>query len=312
MRLIALALALAAPAAHAQTVTTEADGSRTLTVETLVPAPPEAVWQAVSTAEGWKSWAVPAAWLSGDILETAYDPAAQPGAANNIQQRFIERVPGQSLVFRTVKTPAGFPHAQAFMGVTHVLQLLPEAGGTRVRLTDRGYPAGAEGEELLGFFKTGNQATVDHLAARFGLVPLDFLVGHCWQAKRNQGLDTHCFKPEGATVRDHHEVVADGKKVYWGDTVYRWDPAARATAYVYTSPAGGMSGQVHATADGLDFGTSFFQFEPVRPSNDLAQATQGIHIRTTWTRAGDTAYDVLEQVREQNSPAPAIRYTRAD
>lgn len=311
MRLIALALLIASPAA-AQTVTTEGDGSRTLVVEALVSAPPEAVWQAVSTAEGWKSWAVPAAWLSGDMLETSYIASAKPGDASNIQQRFLERVPGRSLVFRTVKTPDGFPHAQVFMGVTHFLQLLPEAGGTRVRLTDRGYPAGAEGDALLGFFKPGNQQTLDHLAARFALTPLDFLTGHCWSAKRDEGVDTHCFKPDGATVRDHHEVMADGKKVYWGDTIYRWDPVAGAVSYAYTSPAGGMSGHVRATATGLDFGTSFFQFEPVKPSNDLTQTTQGLHITTTWTRIGDTAYDVLEEVREKNVPTSPIRYTRID
>jgi uncharacterized protein YndB with AHSA1/START domain len=310
MRLIAFALALAAPAAHAQTVTTQGDGSRTLTVEALVPAGPDAVWQSVSTAEGWKSWAVPVAWLSGDVLETSYIPSARPGDAGNIQQRFLERVPGHTLVFRTIRTPEGFPHAQAFMGVTHFLLLLPEAGGTRVRLTDKGYPAGPAGDELLGFFKTGNQETLDHLAARFGLAPLEFLAGHCWRATRDEGVDTHCFKADGATVRDHHEVVADGKTVYHGDTVYSWDPAAKATGYVYTSPAGGMSGHVAPTANGLDFGMSFFQFEPVTPSNDLTRSTRGIHIRTTWTRVGDSAYDVIEDVREKNAPAVPIRYAR--
>lgn len=312
MRLIALALLIASPAA-AQTVTTEGDGSRTLTVEAMVSAPPEAVWQSVSTAEGWKSWAVASAWLSGDLLETSYSASARPGDATNIQQRFTERVPGRSLVFRTVKTPAGFPHAETFMQVTHFLQLLPEAGGTRVRLTDKGYPAGAEGDELLGFFKSGNQATLDHLARHFALAPLDFLTGHCWSGKRPEGaIDTHCFKAADGTVTDHHDVVAGGKTVYQGDTVYRWDPGAKVVRYVYTSPAGGMSGEVRPVPNGLDFGTSFFQFEPVRPSNDLTQTNAGLHITTTWTRVGDTAYDVLETVREAPGPEAPIRYTRVD
>lgn len=145
------------------------------------------------------------------------------------------------------------------------------------------------------------------------LAPLAFLTGHCWSGTRPEGgVDTHCFKADGAVVRDHHEVVANGKIVYQGDTLYRWDPAAHAIAFVYTSPAGHMSGHVAGTATGLDFGLSFFEFEPVKPSSDFNQATQGLHIRTSWTRVGDTAYDVLDEVREAPRPAAPIRYTRAD
>ncbi len=310
MRLIAVVLLTAAPlSAQAQIVTTEVDGSRTLVVEALVPAPPAAVWRSVSTAEGWKSWAVPAAWLTGDILETAYDPAARPGGAGNIQQRFLERVPGHSLVFHTIKAPAGFPHAQAFMGVTHFLQLLPEAGGTRVRLTDRGYPAGAEGDELLGFFKTGNQQTIDHLAAHHALAPLDFLVGHCWRGSRaGDGVDTHCFKADGDVIRDHHEVMSGGKKVYQGDTVYRWDATAQAVRYAYTSPAGSMNGMVHAMPGGLDFGIA--TFEPAQPRDE--QGRPPLEIRTRWMRVGATGYDVFDEILARSMTTDPVRYTRVD
>jgi uncharacterized protein YndB with AHSA1/START domain len=300
MRLIALALLVASPAA-AQTVTTEGDGSRTLVVEALVPAPPQAVWQSVSTAEGWKSWAVPAAWMRGDILETAYDPAAEPGGPNNIQQRITERVPGHSLVFRTIKAPVGFPHAEAFMGVTHFLQLLPEAGGTRVRLTDRGYPAGAEGDALLGFFKTGNQQTLDHLAARHGLAPLDFLVDHCWYGVlKNLDPDTHCFTRAGGEVHDHHDVTHDGKSVYSGDTVYAWSNGA--IHWTYTSADGGtMKGEVLGLPGGLDFGTADFVGAD---GAKVSMTTRWIHPQ------GTTAYLATMEVTGQ--PIEARRYKRTD
>ena len=302
MRLIALALLLAAPAAQAQTVTTEGDGSRTLTVEALVPAPPEAVWQSVSTAEGWKSWAVPVAWLNGDLLETAYDPAATPGSPDTIQQRFVERVPGKSLVFRTVKVPAGFPHGEVFMGVTHFLLLLPEAGGTRVRLTDKGYPAAPAGDELLGFFRTGNQQTIDHLAARWGLAPLDFLAGHCWQGKLPNGdTDTHCFKAERGQVIDRHEVVRAGAKVYWGDTVYAW--GAGAIGFTYADMSGGqMKGRVRQAPDGLDFGTSDFV------DTGGARTT----IATRWVRVGDAAYEARDSSPTDAHFNRTTRYERVD
>lgn len=299
MRLIALALLLAAPAAHAQTVTTEGDGSRTLVVEALVPAPPEAVWRSVSTAEGWKSWAVPAAWLSGDILETAYDPAAKPGDPGNIQQRFTERAAPRSLVFRTVKAPAGFPHAQAFMRVTHFLLLRPEAGGTRVQLTDRGYPAGPEGDELLAFFKTGNQQTLDHLVARHGLAPLDFLVGHCWRGVVAEGIDMHCFKAADGKILDHHEVVAEGKTVYAGDTVYAWSDGAAHWTYT-SSDHGTMKGEVRGVPAGLDFGTADFV---AADGTKLTMTTRWIHAE------GADAYMATV---ETAGHIEARRYKRAD
>ena len=70
MRLLAFALALStmAPLAAAQTIV-EADDTRTMAVEAWVPAAPADVWEAVTTAEGWKSWAVPAAWYAAtDVL----------------------------------------------------------------------------------------------------------------------------------------------------------------------------------------------------------------------------------------------------
>jgi len=301
MRLIALALVLAAPAANAQTIVTEADGTRTLTVETLVAAPPAAVWQEISTAEGWMRWAVPKAWLAGDVLETAYDPAAQPGAAGNIEQRFLERVPGRSLVFRTIKTPAGFPHAEAFMQVTSRIALIPEGKGTRVRLTGAHYPAGAAGDELLGFFKTGNQQTLDHLAARFTLAPLDFLAGHCWRGTLPNGdVDTHCFKLGGGRLVDHHEVLRAGTKVYWGDTIYA--PEAGTIGWTYTDRSGGvMKGNVRQAPDGLDFGTADY----------IGTSGAKITIATRWVRIGDNAYEArsISALPAQNR---TTRYTKTD
>ncbi len=163
--LLLLSIAAALPAA-AQEIRIERDGSRTLVHETLVPAAPAAVWEAIATAEGWRGWAAPLAWTAPadpDLIETSYDPAAKPGDAGNIQQRIVARLPGRLLVFRTVKTPSGFPHAQAFLGVTQFFELAPEGAGTRVRLTGVNYPAGAEGDARLGFFRDGNRIALEQL-----------------------------------------------------------------------------------------------------------------------------------------------------
>lgn len=305
MRLIAAALviaAIAAPAA-AQTIT-EADGTRTMATEAWVPATPALVWDAVTTAEGWKRWAVPAAWyVQPDLLETSYDPNAKPGGANNIQQRIVARLPGRLLVFRNAKTPPGFPHAAEFAGVTQFMELIPDGEGTRVRLTGSGYPAGAAGDTLLGFFVSGNQQTLDQLAARFGTAPLDFLAGHCWKGTLPTGdANIHCFDRSEGKIRDRHEVLREGKKVYGGETLYAWNPAERRIDYVYTGMGGGeMRGTARRDGEDLDFGTT----------DHVAKDGTRITITTRWIRVAPNVYEARD-----SSPTPKfnhnIRYTRVD
>jgi uncharacterized protein YndB with AHSA1/START domain len=303
---VAVALLAAAPAYAQDRIETEADGSRTLVTEAFVPAPPDAVWQAATTAEGWKRWAVPSAWTAPndpDLLETAYNPNAKPGDANNIQQRFVARLPRRLLVFRTVRTPPDFPHSDAFMRVTQFFEFAPEAGGTRVRLTGVNYPAGAEGDILLGFFKTGNRTTLDSLAQRLALEPLDFLVGHCWKGTLPTGeANVHCFDRVEGKIRDRHEVLREGSKVYGGETIYAWNPEAKQVGYVYKGMGGGeMRGSFHADGADLDFGTT----------DHVAKDGKRITIATRWVRVADNAYEARDQ-----SPTPhfthSVRYTRVD
>ena len=305
-RIILLLLALLAFAspAHAQDhVVTEANGTRTLVTEVWVPAAPDNVWQAVTTAKGWKSWAVPQAWMTGDILETSYDPAARQSDPANIQQRFVTLLPGTLLGFRTVRTPPGFPHADAFKGVTQRIELIPEGAGTRVRLTGANYHAGAEGDALLGFFGPGNKTTLERLAARFGLAPLDFLAGHCWQGTIPNGdLNTHCFARVDGTIRDRHEVFRAGKKVYGGETIYAWDGEARIAGFTYTGMDGGvMKGSVRQDDADLDFGSS-----------DYVGQGGSVTIATRWIRVAPNTYEARDTSTTNAKFNRTTRYTRVD
>jgi uncharacterized protein YndB with AHSA1/START domain len=162
-------------------VTTEQDGSRTLTHELIVPAPVAQVYAAVAGPAGWRTWAVPHAWTSADdptVMETSYSPNARAGNPGNIRQRFLLQVPNRLVAWRTIHAPPGFPHAELFYRVTHLFELEPSGAGTRVRLTGVGYPAGAAGDTLVGFFREGNRATLEQLRTRFVSGPVD------WAAKR--------------------------------------------------------------------------------------------------------------------------------
>lgn len=176
--LLALVLILAGPASAQGQRIAESDGTLTLAHQVVVDAPAAEVWAAISTPQGWMTWAVPIARSDAadpDLLETAYDPAARPGQPQTIQQRFILRVPGRLLAFRTVRAPAGFPEFDTFARVASIFELEPEGDRrTRLRLTMTGYPDNEAGRRLIGFFDQGNAISLERLQRRFRSGPLDW------------------------------------------------------------------------------------------------------------------------------------------
>ena len=154
---------------------TDADGSHTLVHETLVRAPADLVWQAISTADGWTGWAVPVAWMDGDLLETSYTPGASRGDPSTIRQQIVARIPGRLLVFKTTKAPERFPNFETFRQIVHILEVEPVGPEeTRVRLTSSGYPDTDAGRQLLGFFRDGNRVSISRLRQRFVSGRLDW------------------------------------------------------------------------------------------------------------------------------------------
>jgi uncharacterized protein YndB with AHSA1/START domain len=156
----------------------EADGSLTLSHEVVVAAPAAEIWAAISTPEGWRTWAVPVSWTAADdphSIESSYDPAARPGDPSIIRQHFITRLPGRLLVFRTTRAPQGLPHFDVYARVTSFFELeAVDAGHTRVRLTGAGYADSEAGRLLLGFFRDGNRISLERLRDRFVNGPIDW------------------------------------------------------------------------------------------------------------------------------------------
>ncbi|HEY0627913.1 MAG TPA: SRPBCC family protein [Sphingomicrobium sp.] len=162
-----------------------ADGSQILVHETTVAAPPAEAWAAIATAEGWKSWAVPTAWMEGELLETSYAPAAARGDDTTIRQQIILKVPERLIAFRTTKAPKGFPNFESFSRTTHWIELEPAGEGrTRVRLVSAGYADDEAGRQLAGFFTEGNRISLERLRQRFAEGPIDWTTEQRTAAKR--------------------------------------------------------------------------------------------------------------------------------
>ena len=314
----ALLLGLAAAPALAATKERAPDGTHLLVNEAIVDAAPADVWAAISTAEGWKSWAVPVAWAPApDMIETSYSAAAKPGDPSTIRQQVLLRVPRRLMVFRTVKAPAGFPDFDTYARVVSAFELEPAGDGrTRVRLTGSGYADTEAGRRLLGFFEKGNQVSLDALKSRFAragaplplraeLEPLRFLLGHCWRGEfRNKAVDVHCFESAygGQHVRDRHEVAGPGAP-YRGETLYSWDGAAKRVGYTYWNSSGGVSrGTMAAKADGLDFGDETYTGADGRKMT----------ISTMWRKVGPDAYETVSRSAADPTGSRVVRYTRVD
>ncbi|HEX8654634.1 MAG TPA: SRPBCC domain-containing protein [Allosphingosinicella sp.] len=152
------------------------DGRHNLVHEVILPAAPAEVWRAISTAEGWRTWAVPVAWTPRpDTIETSYTPTARSGDPTTILQGIFVAVPERMLVFRTVRPPVGFPNFETYAQVTSILEIEAAGDGrTRVRLTGAGYADNEAGRQLMDFFREGNRVSLERLRRRFVDGPIDW------------------------------------------------------------------------------------------------------------------------------------------
>lgn len=170
--LLALSLAVAPAAAHADDRAVEVevvdhdDGTRTLAHSAIVDAPPEKVWEAFSTREGWKSWGVAFAEMDvrvGGTIESGYVPGAEAGDPRNIVHRILALVPNRLMVTRVEKAPEGGPVGMDVLGrlwAVYELEELDE-GRTRLTISGHGYRDGQPDDGIIAFFEQANTASIE-------------------------------------------------------------------------------------------------------------------------------------------------------
>jgi uncharacterized protein YndB with AHSA1/START domain len=186
----AAALALAA-SAHAQkapsikdfpevtdTSFKEANGNSVLQISLVIPAPRGAVWDQVTTTEGYLRWATPMAKIDfgvGGMIEASYDAKAKLGDPDNIRNRIVGYVPGRWLALKNEQAPHDLPDREEFKQVVTIMEFEDAGpGATRVTLTGVGYKPEPAYQELLQHFGWGNAYTLMKLKQSFTKGPIDW------------------------------------------------------------------------------------------------------------------------------------------
>lgn len=154
------------------------DGSRVLQQSIVVPATARQVWDAVTTTEGMRSWAVPVVQVDfrpGGIWESAYSLDARIGAPGNIKNRILSFLPLRMLSFQVVAAPPGFARAELLPDIVTVIEL-DELDPSSVRVTESmvGYKPGEGYDTLYSFFQAGNAWSLKKLHQRFIEGPIDW------------------------------------------------------------------------------------------------------------------------------------------
>jgi uncharacterized protein YndB with AHSA1/START domain len=158
---------------------TEPNGAHVLQLSIRIQAPVSKIWNLFISADGWRSWAVPVAWVDfgvGGLVETSYNATAVRGAPGNIKNSIVAYVPERLLVLRNIQAPPGFEHAEDFAKTVTVINLRSVGkDSTEVEMDGVGFLATPAFDALLQKFRFGDSWTLEHLkrAAEHG--PVDWV-----------------------------------------------------------------------------------------------------------------------------------------
>lgn len=151
-----------------------------LELERIVPARPAEVFKAWTTVEGVKSFLAPEAKIElkpGGAYEPYFMPALPPGMKGAEGCTVVSFEPGKKLAF-TWNFPPSLPKLREANARTEVtVELVPEGGRTRVKLTQTGWKEGAEWEQGRAYFERAWGFVLARLERRFRRGPIDWKYG---------------------------------------------------------------------------------------------------------------------------------------
>lgn len=145
---------------------------RSFQTSATVPAPIATVWQAMTSAEGWKRMGVPFVVMEfrvGGVIESSYTDKAVVGDPNNIKNEVVAYIPGRMLAVKNTQAPKTFPYPKEFATTATVFELTPEGpDATKITATGVGFGEGKGYDWLLEKFEEGDAWALDQLRKSFG------------------------------------------------------------------------------------------------------------------------------------------------
>ncbi len=163
------ALAVISPAAGQESVV-----ERNISVEVVVSAERQKVWETLTTTEGVTSFLAPAAQIelrSGGPYEVYFLTDAPEGQRGSEGCRVLSFVEGRMLSF-TWNSPPKLLDSRIRRTFVVIELDDADAGKTRVRLTNGGYGAGSDWDEAFAYFSRAWPAVMSNLQKRFESGPL--------------------------------------------------------------------------------------------------------------------------------------------
>jgi uncharacterized protein YndB with AHSA1/START domain len=139
--------------------------------EGVIPAPLEAVWEVLSTSEGYTALGPALADVDlrvGGTIRSRYRADGVLGDAETIENVILAYEPPTMIALRIQKIPATFPFKQAWSKPWTVMTLTPVTGGTHLRVASFGYGSDDESSAMRRFFEAGNRQTIETLRRHFG------------------------------------------------------------------------------------------------------------------------------------------------
>lgn len=150
-------------------VVKQARPEKALIIETTIPAPRAAVWEAFSTSDGLSTWLTP-----GAVVElrkggewTAHFPGGKTGGGT-----IVSFIPAQEMTLAAM-APEQFPTVRAER-TTARFQFIASGESTVVRLTQTGWKTGEEWDKAYDYLAQGNAQLLDTLRRRFVSGPIDW------------------------------------------------------------------------------------------------------------------------------------------
>jgi len=154
------------------------DKTRVLQHSLVVPASIREIWDAFTTTEGIKTWAVPVASVDfriGGIWESSYNRNGSIGAPGNIKNRYLSYLPMRMISFQAINAPPTFQYPEVLSEIFSVIEL-EELGARSVRVTASmvGFRNSEAHDAVYQFFDSGNASTLRNLYQRFTNGPTDW------------------------------------------------------------------------------------------------------------------------------------------